>query len=357
MQDTYEVIKKHKWKIIISFALAFFLIFAMSVIIGLNDIINVLNKANWRLVLLNFVLEALIILVWTLRWKIILDVVDKSPRFRSLVVLMMASLFGNNITPGAAGGEPLRAYLLTVKGTPFELGFASSTADRVFEFFPFMLISIFAAFLILTWSISIWTKIIVSVLIFFSLLIFGILIYTGLNRSLAIKIIISLAKSVFPFFIRLTRKNITFNEVREKLVFYVTRFSSGFMEVLKDKKVFIIGFILSFSMWGLDIVRIYICFASLGTFPPWSELIIIYTVAIFISLLPLLPGAWGIREATLIALFAVIGVGADVVISASLIDRIASYIVPTLIGAVAAVYYSKHLRAKKKIRSETSPRL
>ncbi len=40
-------------------------------------------------------------------------------------------------------GEPLRAYILReVEGTPFEIGFASSTADRVFEFLPFVLISI-----------------------------------------------------------------------------------------------------------------------------------------------------------------------------------------------------------------------
>jgi uncharacterized protein (TIRG00374 family) len=58
-------------------------------------------------------------------------------------------------------------------------------------------------------------------------------------------------------------------------------------------------------MWGLDMVRMYVCFSSLGTYPPILPLVIIYTIGIFISFLPLLPGAWGIREATLIGLFAV----------------------------------------------------
>jgi glycosyltransferase 2 family protein len=61
-----------------------------------------------------------------------------------------------------------------------------------------------------------------------------------------------------------------------------------------------------------------------------------------------LPGGWGIREATIVGLFAVIGVAGDVVLAASLIDRFASYIVPTFIGAFIALYYGKNIRDSKK---------
>jgi len=88
----------------------------------------------------------------------------------------------------------------------------------------------------------------------------------------------------------------------------------------------------------------YVCFASLGVYPPVSPLIIIYTIGILISLLPLLPGAWGIREVTLIGLFAVAGISADIVMAASLIDRLGSYIIPTIIGALTAFYYGKKVK-------------
>ena len=130
------------------------------------------------------------------------------------------------------------------------------------------------------------------------------------------------------------------------IIFYVNRFSSGFITALQDRKVFIIAFILSFLMWGLDMARMYVCFGSLGTYPPIIPLVIIYTIGILISLLPLLPGAWGIREATLIGLFAVVGVSADVVMAASIIDRLASYIAPTLIGALAALHYGRKVKNK-----------
>ena len=345
MQDTYEVISKHKWKIIFSFAVAGFFVFAITFLIGFNDVVNTLKQANGVLILLNFVLEAGIILVWTLRWKMILDVVDKSPKFSTLLMMLFASLFGNNVTPSSAGGEPLRAYLLReVEGTPFEIGFASSTADRVFEFLPFVLISIIAALLVLSWNIPVITRIIVIAMVFISIFLFSVVIYAGLKREIAQRVIISIARSIYPTFIRITKQDITFAEITEKLIFYINRFSSGFITALRNRNVFVIGFLLSFVMWGLDMFRMYICFGAVGIYPPPVALIIIYTIGILISLLPLLPGAWGIREATLIALFAVVGVSADVVLSASLIDRLASYIVPTIIGALAALYYGRKVK-------------
>jgi glycosyltransferase 2 family protein len=347
MQDTYEIILKHKWKIIATFAVAAFLIFAMTFLIGFNDVITTLEKAKWNWIALNFVLEAGIILVWALRWKLILDVVDTSPKFTTILMMLLASLFGNNVTPSAAGGEPLRAYLLReVEGVPFEIGFATSTADRVFEFLPFVLISIIAALFLLSWDIPPLTRIFVIAMIIVSILIFGILIYAGFRKEITQRIIISLAKSIYPTALRLSKKDVSFNEIREKIIFYINRFSTGFVTALQDRNVFFIAFILSFAMWGLDMLRMYVCFGALGVYPPVLALVIIYTIGILISLLPLLPGAWGIREATLIGLFAVVGVSADVVLAASLIDRLASYIIPTILGALAALYYGRKVKNK-----------
>jgi len=347
MQDTYEIIRKHKWKIIATFAVAAFLIFAMTFLIGFNDVLNTLEKAKWDWIALNFVLEAAIILVWTLRWKLILDVVDTAPKFSTLLMMLLASLFGNNVTPSAAGGEPLRAYLLSeVEGTPFEIGFATSTADRVFEFLPFVLISIISALFLLSWEIPPVTRIFVIAMIIVSILIFGVLIYAGLRKEITQRIMISIAKSIYPTALRLSKKDISFNEIREKIIFYINRFSTGFITALQDRKVFMVAFILSFAMWGLDMLRMYVCFGALGVYPPILPLVIIYTIGILISLLPLLPGAWGIREATLIALFAVVGVSADVVLAASLIDRLASYVIPTILGALAALHYGRKVKNK-----------
>lgn len=351
-EDVLDFIREHKKKIILSFLVGAIIVFLVTALAGLEDIIQVLERTNYWLLALSFVLQGAILLVWTLRWKMILDFIDESPKFTSLILMLFASVFGNNITPGAAGGEPLRAYILReVKGTPFEIGFASSTADRVFEFLPFVIISLLAAILILTWEISIWTRIIVTILIILCVVFFSVVIYAGINKEIAQRITLSVARSVFPFVLKLTRKEVQFSDISEKLIFYINRFTTGFAMALKDRKVLLIGFVLSFGMWGLDIVRVYVCFLAVGVEPPLLPLVIIYTVGILISLIPLIPGSIGIREATLVALFAVAGISADVVVAASVIDRLGSYIIPTIIGAFAAVYYGKIIVSEKKPKS------
>jgi uncharacterized protein (TIRG00374 family) len=76
-------------------------------------------------------------------------------------------------------------------------------------------------------------------------------------------------------------------------------------------------------------------------------MIIIYTIAILVSILPTIPGALGIREGVMVAHFLPVGVPADVVIAVSLLDRVVTYLIPTFIGALTTFYYGKKYRDKK----------
>jgi glycosyltransferase 2 family protein len=345
MQTTSEFIRDHKWEIIITVLIGAVIIFGISVVVGLQDILDVLSKANLQIIFIALILEILIIGLWTERWSLILKVIDKSPGFNKLFVMMFTSLFGNNITPGAAGGEPMRAYLLSkFEGISFDLAFVSASADRVFEFFPFVLVSAFAIYMISTWNIGFWSTLFISALIIVTMAFFGLLIYVGVKREMAERIMISLARSIFPIVIRLTKKETSFAKVTEQIEYYVGRFSTGFATVLQDHKMFVLGLTISFIMWGTDMFRMYLCFVAVGTYPPLIPMIIIYTIAILITILPTIPGALGLREATMVGLFLVVGVPADVVIAASLIDRLVSYVMPTAVGIITTAYYGKLLR-------------
>jgi len=344
MQTTSEFISEHKWKILLTLIMGLFIIFVISIAVGLQDILNVLSTSNPVIILVALLLEIFIIGMWTERWSLVLKVVDRSPGFTKLFVMMFTSLFGNNLTPGAAGGEPMRAYLLSkFEGISFDLAFVSASADRVFEFFPFVLVSAFAVYMISTWNLPFWSTVFISVLIIFIMAFFGVLIYVGIKREIAERLLLSLARSLFPTFIKLTKKEVTLNYVTNLVSLYVERFSTGFATVLKDKKMFALGLSISFLMWGTDMLRMYLCFLAVGYSPPIIPMIIIYTVAILITILPTIPGALGLREVTMVGLFLVVGVPADVVIAASLIDRLISYLMPTIVGAITTVYYGKLL--------------
>jgi len=344
MQTTSEFIRENRWRIILTLIIGGFIIFIISFAVGIQDILNVLSKSNPAIIVVALLLEIFIIGMWTERWSLILDVIVRSPGFNKLFVMMFTSLFGNNLTPGAAGGEPMRAYLLSkFEGISFDLAFVSASADRVFEFFPFVLVSAFAVYMISTWNIPFWSAIFISVLIIIIMAFFGLLIYVGVRREIAERLLLSLARSLLPLFIKLTKKEVSLSYVTEQINYYVGRFSTGFSTVLQDKKMFTLGLSISFIMWGTDMFRMYLCFVAVGYFPPIIPMIIIYTIGILITILPTIPGALGLREATMVALFLVVGVPADVVIAASLIDRLISYLMPTIVGAITTVYYGKLL--------------
>ena len=338
MQTTSDLIREHKWKIIFTLIIGGFIIFAISIAVGLQDILNVLKRSDPEIIIVALLLEIIIIGMWTKRWSLILDVIDKSPGFSTLFVMMFTSLFGNNLTPGAAGGEPMRAYLLSkFEGISFDLAFVSASADRVFEFFPFVLVSGFAVYMISTWHLPFLDTILIIMGFF------GILIYVGVKRDIAERLLLSLARSLLPVFVRITKKEITLHYVTKQISFYVGRFSTGFATVLQDKQMFTLGLSISFMMWGTDMFRMYLCFVAVGSFPPLVPMIIIYTIGILITILPTIPGALGLREATMVGLFLVVGVPADIVLAASLIDRLISYLMPTIVGAITTVYYGKLL--------------
>lgn len=349
MQNTTEFIKSHKLEIALSFAAGLFIIFLVSFFIGLNDILSILDHTNLKIMLFTLVLELAMLLVWAVRWKFILDILHKAPKFKQLTLMLFTSIFGNNVTPGAAGGEPLRAYLLDkFEGIPFEIGFASTTADRVFEFFPFVLVSTLTIYLIFTLDAGFWLSLIISIMIILIIIIFGFMIYVGYKKEIATKLVISIAKRIFPLAKRLTSKETPFSSVHDKLIEYIESFTTGFQGVLKNRRMFIIGVLISFFMWGIDNIRFYYTFVAIGYHPPILPMIIIYTVAFVVSILPTIPGSLGIREAVMVALFLPVGVSPDVVIAVSLLDRVVSYIIPTSIGAFATFYYGKKYKEKKE---------
>ncbi len=348
MQNTTEFIKDHKLEITLSFAAGLFIIFLASFFIGLNEILSVLDHTDLTIMLFTLVLELVMILMWAVRWKFILDILHKAPRFKQIVLMLFSSIFGNNVTPGAAGGEPLRAYLLDkFEGIPFETGLASTTADRVFEFFPFVLVSMLTIYLIFTLDAGFWLSLIIIIMIIMVIVIFGLMIYVGYKKEVATRLAISIAKRVYPLAKRLTSKETPFSNVHDKLIGYIESFTTGFQGVLKDRKMFVVGILISFLMWGIDSLRFYLTFVAVGYHPPILPVVIIYTVAFVVSIIPNIPGSLGIREAVMIALFLPVGVSPDIVLAVSLLDRVVSYVIPTSIGALTTFYYGKIYKEKK----------
>lgn len=342
-QDIYSMLKENKKTIIISFIIVFGIVFTILMLAGINDVINALKRTNLWILGLTFIIQTFVYLFWALRWKIILDKMDQSPHFLNVLGILMTSIFGNNISPGSIGGEPLRAYVLQESnGTSFEIGFASTMADRVFELLPFLLMSVVAVVALISWHLSIMPKTILILLILVTIFIFSLVIYTSINKNVSEKIVFKVLDWVLPFVEKITKKIYDLRDIKEKATYYIDNFNSSF-KMIVENKLFFVGVFLALITWGLDLFNSYLSFIAIGVTPPLAPFITIFTIAILLSFLPLLPGSLGIAEIIMIALFVPVGITADYVLAASAIERLSSYILPTIIGLIVAIYYGKKI--------------
>lgn len=351
-QDIYSIIKNNKKSIIVSFIIIFLLIFLLVFLSGVDDVLQALSRTNLWLFGLTFIIQTVVIIFWALRWKLILDSMHYSPSFKNVVGMLLTSMFGNNITPGSIGGEPLRAYILKeYNETPIEVGFASAMADRIFEMFPFVLMSLVSIIVIIAWDLDIFAKIFLLGLVLCAFIIFALIIYTGINKRVASNLSSKLINFLAPIVTKFTKKDYDLIAINEEANVYITNFNSNFRLMVDNKKLFIVGCFLALLCWALDLGNSYLAFIAIGVEPPIAPFITIFTISILLSFVPMLPGALGVTEIIMIALFVPLGIYSDQVLAASALERMASYIFPTVLGLFATFYYTKFLTNKKKNKS------
>ena len=128
---------------------AFFIILSIAILavmlylIGIDQVIAALKNANLSLIALAIVIQIITYFLYTLRWKILNNLVNINVSFKKLLPIMMVGLAVNNITPsGRGGGEPVRAYLLAEEHNyKLKDTFATVVADRVLDTFPFIVLA------------------------------------------------------------------------------------------------------------------------------------------------------------------------------------------------------------------------
>lgn len=346
--DIYSFLKENKKGIILSFIIIIALMFIILFLSGLDDVIKALEKTNLWILALTFIIEIIIIFLWSLRWKYILNNMGSFPDFSHILGILITSQFGKNVTPGSIGGEPLRAYLLTnYDGTDIELSLASTFVSRVFELLPFIILSFISIISLFFWNIDSYLKIFFIALIIVMILAFFFIIYIGVNREKSETIIVKILNVISPIVKWIFKERFNYEKIKNQLIGYTHNFNDSFRIIVEDKKFFIVGASLALIAWLLDLLNSYLAFIAIGITPPISPFIIIFTISILISFIPILPGSLGITEIVMIALFAPIGISAYNVFAASTLERLSSYFFPTLLGIATAIYYTKRGFKKK----------
>jgi len=334
--------KKKNLRIIGLFAIGILIILFIMKYIGIHEILEVLKNIKLSFLLLGLLIQLFLFGLWGYRWKIILEAAKEKISVKNLYLSLFTGVLFNNITPAAkTGGEPVRAYILSkMESISSERAFATITADRVFDSFPYALLSLFSVlYLFLFKNIPVWVTYVLVFALFFSIFILVATVYLCINLKMAKRLILGLMNFVGRFFPKIKEYS---HSVEEKII----TFNSTVLRISKDKTAMAKAMVISFLILFCGFFRVYFVFLAVGYNISFIVPIIVTIIAIQVNIIPLLPGGLGTTEGVMVIIFSIFGVPIAVSASVALLDRLLSYWLGIFIGAIC--FFHSHISIKRE---------
>ena len=262
--------------------------------------------------------------------------------------MILVGLAVNNITPsGRGGGEPVRAYILAKEDNyPMQETFATVVADRALDTFPFVVLAVITIIgMTFYFSFDLWLLIVMILAVIAIVALLAMIIYMSINPKFG--------KRVDGWIIKLVRRFYKKNseELENKIHAVILDFQNTMKVVISSKKVTYYALPLSFVIWIFEILRVYIVFLAFGA--TVSPIIIgeVFIIASLVGMVPLLPGGLGAVDGIMVVFYSVAGISASVSAAATVIERLISFWMATILGMVILPHYGSSILDRSSIVS------
>ena len=327
-------------------AMSFIILIVMLYFVGIDNIMDALKKANLALVALAIIVQIATYFLYTIRWNLINSEAGIKVSLKSLLPITMVGLAANNITPsGRGGGEPVRAYILS-KEHDYGLKdtFATVVADRALDTFPFIVlaaITIVATvfyFEIPTWLVAVLILATIAIIA-----ILAILIYMCINPGFGEKIERFIMKLVNRFYKKAS------DDLQKSIHENIQGFQDTMKMLISNRKLLAITIPMSFLIWVFEILRVYIVFLAFGATLNFIVIAEVFIIASLVGMIPLLPGGLGTVDGVMIGFYSKAGVSLSLAAPVTLIDRLISFWMATIIGLVILPHYGSSVLEKRSI--------
>jgi uncharacterized protein (TIRG00374 family) len=309
------------------------------------QMLEAVRSADHLLVASAIAIYFISVAIWASRWQTVMSFIDCRMGFGTRYLILCATVFLNNITPGArVGGDPFgRIYMMhKLENTSYSSGMASLIGE--FALTPLIVVSFLMAgfvlqygkgslqltsILIATWALA------ASATVFIPRFFFKKRIAVGGISSITSRVLGWCGK----------HKN-----VQETVEGIEAFYSRTYTIMDRWKKVLLIGG-WSLLIGAFDIFRLYTIFLALGYYPTISMLLVASSLPIIVGLIPLLPGGLIIVEGSLISVFTLFGVPLNVAMAATVIERGISFVLSTVVGAGVFSYLGVKMAVKPEIQN------
>ncbi|WP_294005819.1 UPF0104 family protein [uncultured Methanobrevibacter sp.] len=317
-------------------------------LVGIDDVIVALAVAKLELIALAIAVQVFTYGLYTLRWQILNNLADIDTSFKKLFPMILVGLAVNNITPsGRGGGEPVRAYILAKEDNyPMQETFATVVADRALDTFPFVVLAVITIIgMTFYFSFDLWLLIVMILAVIAIVALLAMIIYMSINPKFG--------KRVDGWIIKLVRRFYKKNseELENKIHAVILDFQNTMKVVISSKKVTYYALPLSFVIWIFEILRVYIVFLAFGA--TVSPIIIgeVFIIASLVGMVPLLPGGLGAVDGIMVVFYSVAGISASVSAAATVIERLISFWMATILGMVILPHYGSSILDRSSIVS------
>lgn len=320
----------------------------MLYLVGIDQVIETLKLAKLEFIGIAIALQIFTYYLYTLRWKILNNLADMDVGIKKLLPMVLVGLAVNNITPsGRGGGEPVRAYILAKeKNYPMQETFATVVADRALDTFPFVLLAVLTIIgMAMYFDFDLWLLILMILAVTAIVIILILLIYMSINPNFG--------KRVDGWIIGLVRRFYKKNseELEDKIHNVISGFQDTMKLVIYNKKVMYYALPLSFIIWIFEILRVYFVFLAFGAHVNPVVIGEVFILACLAGMIPLLPGGLGAVDGIMIIFYSAAGITASISAAATVIERLISFWMATILGLVILPYYGSSVLDKISIGS------
>lgn len=327
-------------------AMSFIILIVMLYFVGIDNIMDALKKANLALVAPAIIVQIATYFLYTIRWNLINSEAGIKVSLKNLLPITMVGLAANNITPsGRGGGEPVRAYILS-KEHDYGLKdtFTTVVADRALDTFPFIVlaaITIVATvfyFEIPTWLVAVLILATIAIIA-----ILAILIYMCINPGFGEKIERFIMKLVNRFYKKAS------DDLQKSIHENIQGFQDTMKMLISNRKLLAITIPMSVLIWVFEILRVYIVFLAFGATLNFIVIAEVFIIASLVGMIPLLPGGLGAVDGVMIGFYSKAGVSLSLAAPVTLIERLISFWMATIIGLVILPHYGSSVLEKRSI--------
>ncbi|MFQ6051399.1 MAG: lysylphosphatidylglycerol synthase transmembrane domain-containing protein [Candidatus Hydrothermarchaeota archaeon] len=318
----YEVTSK---RILLLSVVSITIFVVMFMLVGWKEVGAILYSIEPTLLGFAILIYFITVYIRSVRWSYLLNKIGFRIDPVRLLPFIIIGLFGNNITPGAKiGGEPVRAYFLKMR---FKLriseGMATIITERLMDFIVMFLFGAVGLFFVISkWNLPPKS---LDILIIFLLIVFIILLILT-AALLDERVLYSIGKFIPRKF-------------RSAGITRLFLFHDNFKLLMKSPSTLIFVFICTLLNWSLELFRIWIILLALNNYIPIEGIATAYTLSIFVGGFSFLPGGLGILEASIVILFAIIGLSVKAGVALALVDRLIHYWMILGIGSSMMPYF------------------